>query len=343
MRKAFSLASIVVLLALVLPAAFETPLEAQGFNPAQSPPWVFADNFGRWVLQGQAPNTYTFQVSGLSPCQITKLNFGNSATFYAFANSVALAPVFIQDNNSANSEVVTPSTYLTPTETTCGPNLSPVNSHTTFSLQSGTGGVQEAINSVGGFTAAYPSQIYLTPEWYKLVNAITTQNSTLASTTPASIIAAAKGSVQAILVDVTTAPPTQYVWKGSGGYASGTQYWVYSNTAPTVAAGTGAGTSPTIAIVGNSIQGTVTLTTGSAVPAAADPIFTLTWPSPGTAGSPTSGWQYAPTCTFVSTGVAPGVTTHSSVIGPPAVATLTSPAAGLTSSLAGYSWTYFCH
>ncbi len=109
-----------------------------------------------------------------------------------------------------------------------------------------------------------------------------------------------------------------------------------------MAATTGAGTSPTIAIAGNSATGTVTLTTGSAVPAAADAIFTLTWPSPGTDGSPTSGYQYAPVCTFTSTGTAPGVTTNSSEAGPPAVATLTSPAAGLASSTAGYSWTYRC-
>lgn len=332
------IASTVFLLALLAPVASL----AQGFIPAQAPPWVFADNFGRWALQGQQANTYTFQVSGLSPCQITKLNFGNSSTFYAFANTVALAPVFVADVNAANSEVLTPGSYLEPTQSSCGPAIAPVNNHITFSLQSGTGGLQEAINAVGGFTAPYPTQIYLTPEWYKLVNGISTQNSTLAAITPATIKAAAKGSVTAIVVDVTTAPPTQYVWTGSGGYVSGTQYWV-QGAHPTLAAGTGAGTSPTVAITGNSVTGTVTVTTGSAVPAAADPIFTLTWPSPGTAGSPTSGWQYAPTCTFTSTGISPGVTTNSSVIGPPAVATLTSPAAGLTSSTGGYSWTYLCH
>ncbi|HUD76070.1 MAG TPA: hypothetical protein VMQ76_13440 [Terracidiphilus sp.] len=339
MRRNF--ASIVVLLALVLPAVFVRPVHSQGFNPAQAPPWVFADNFGRWVLPGQVPNTYTFQVSGFSPCQITKLNFGDSATFYAFAATDGLAPVFIRDTNAANSEVVTPGTYLAPTAESCGPALAPVNNHTTFWLQSGTGGLQEAINSVGSATAQYPTVIYLTPEWYKLVSQISSQNSTLAAITPATIKAAAKGSVTAIVTDITTAPPTQYVWTGSGGYVSGTQYWVLG-AHPTIAAGAGAGTSPTIAVTGNSVTGTVTLTTGSAVPAAADPIFTLTWPSPGTASAPTSGWQYAPSCTFTSTGTAPGVTTNSAVIGPPSVATLTSPAAGLASSTAGYAWTYLC-
>jgi hypothetical protein len=340
MRKKF--ASIAVLLALMLPAAFVVPVQAQGFNPAQSPPWVFADNYGRWVLQGQLPNTFTFQVSGFSPCQITNLGFGNTPTFYAFSDAVGLAPVFIQDNNASQSEVITPSVYLAPTPQSCGPSLSALNTHTTFSLQSGTGGLQEAINTVGGFTASYPTVVFLTPEWYKLVTGISSQNSTLAAITPATIIAAAKGSVTAIVTDVTTAPPTQYVWNGTA-YASGTQYWV-KGAAPTLAAGAGAGTSPTIAITGNSVSGTVTLTTGTAVPASASAIFTLTWPNLGTAGSPSSGFSYAPACTFTSTGTAPGVTTNTSSYGSShAVATLTSPAAGLASSTAGYSWTYVCH
>ena len=331
-------ASIVFLLALLAPVASL----AQGFIPAQAPPWVFADNFGRWAIQNQQANTYTFQVSGLSPCQITKLNFGDSATFYAFSNTVGLAPVFVADASAAESEVLTPGSFLPPTQSSCGPAIAPVNSHVTFTLQSGTGGLQEAVNSVGAVTASWPTTIFLTPEWYKLVNAITTQNSTLASITPSYIKSHAICSPNAIVVDITTAPPEQYVCDGAGGYIIGTQYYLLSATPPTVAATTGAGTSPTIAIAGNSATGTVTLTTGSAVPAAADAIFTLTWPSPGTDGSPTSGYQYAPVCTFTSTGTAPGVTTNSSVAGPPAVATLTSPAAGLASSTAGYSWTYLC-
>jgi hypothetical protein len=335
MRKLYLLTSI-ALVALAVPRF----AGAQGFIPAGAPPAVYADNYGRWAIAGQAANSYVFTPG--SVCQITQLNFQNQPTFYAFSDTLALAPVLVADVNSANSELVTPGSFLTPTQTTCGANLSPSHSHTTFTLQSGTGGLQEAINAVGGYNAPTPVEIILSPEWYKLVSYISNQNSTLASTTPASIIAAATGSVNAILVDITTAPPTQYVWTGSGGYVSGTQYYALG-AKPTVAAGTGAGTSPTISASGTSTNGTVTLTTGSAVPAAADPIFTLTWPSPGTAGSKTSGFQYAPTCTFVSTGVSPGTTTNTSVKGPPAVATLTSPATGLTSSTAGYSWTYSCH
>lgn len=186
-----------------------TPVLAQGFNPAQAPPWVYADNYGRWAIQGQQANTYTFQVSGVSPCSITQLNYGNSSTFYAFADNVALAPVLIQDNNQANSEVVLPGSYLAPTQSTCGPALAPVNSHTTFSLQSGTGGLQEAINAVG--TGSTAKLIYLSKEWYGLVNGIAGNNSTLAqSTTPSKVISSVTCSAGVTVVDITTVPATTY-------------------------------------------------------------------------------------------------------------------------------------
>lgn len=336
MRKVF--ASIVVLLALLAPVSSL----AQGFLTAQAPPWVFADNFGRWAIQGQVPNTFMFQVSGFSPCSIVALNFENRATFYAFADTVGLAPVFVADANAANSEVLTPTTFVAPTPQSCGPALAALNQHNTFTLQSGTGGLQEAVNFVGSPTASWPSTILLTPGWYNLIGAIGTQNATLAAITPAYVKSHAICSPNALVVDITTAPWTQYVCGGASGYVVGTQYYKLSATPPTVAAGTGAGTAPTIAIAGNSAAGTVTLTTGTSVPAAADPIFTLTWPSPGVSGAPTSGYQYAPVCTFTSLGTAPGTTTNTSVAGPPAVATLTSPAAGLASSTAGYSWSYAC-
>lgn len=206
--------------ALVFPLlALLTPVIAiaQGFNPATAPPQVYADNYGRWALTGQAANTYTFQVSGFSPCQIVQLNFGDQSTFYAFADNVALAPVFISDNNSANSEVVTPLTYLTPTSTICGPNLSPVNSHTTFTLQSGTGGLQEALNAQGASTINPPSLIILSREWYKLLNGIAGSNATLATTAqPSLVIRAAKCAQGAFVSDITTSPATNYVC-GSGG------------------------------------------------------------------------------------------------------------------------------
>jgi hypothetical protein len=316
--------------------AFLTPVYAvaQGFNPAGGPPWVLADSYGRWVLQGQAANTYTFNASGFSPCRITQLNFSDSSTFYAFSNAVALAPVFVSDNNQANSEVVTPGSFLAPTQSSCGPALAPTNAHITFSLQSGTGGLQEAINIRGVEGRLWT--VVLSGEWYKLISNIAGSNATLTnSITPTGTIFSVTCSSTVGLVDVTTNPFTNYSCNPT------THKYVIAatnQTAPTVAAGAGSGTAPTIALVGSGSQGTVTLTTGTAVPASASTIFTLTWPAT-TAG----GFAYAPNCTITSVGTVAGPGTNASVVGPPAVDTFTSLSAGLASSTAGYKWTYSCH
>lgn len=213
MRKLFAKLSF-LLAALPLALIFPTVTVAQGFIPSQAPPWVFADDYGRFALQGQNTNTWTFSPANI--CQITQLGFKNKNTFYAFSDALALAPVLIADVNGANSEVVTPGSYFVPTQNTCGVNMSPANSHTTFTLQSGTGGLQEALNSVGGPNATYAHVIYLTPNWYSLVSGISSLNSTLAaSVSPQSIIGSVTGSASAILVDVTTTPATTYSWNGS--------------------------------------------------------------------------------------------------------------------------------
>lgn len=324
MRKV--LASIMFTLAVLLPAAGF----AQGFIPAQAPAYALADNFGRWALQGQGANTYTFQVSGLSPCQITKLNYGDSATFYAFSDTDALAPVFISDVNGAESEVVTPGSFLAPTQSSCGPALSPANNHTTFTLQSGTGGLQEALNSVGTRT------ILITKEWYGLIRGISGMNATLlASTSPASVIGNATCAAGQTVVDITT---DQWTFLAcSGGKLVPSNLPAY---APTIAAGAGAGTGPTIALVTGSTaySGTVTLTTGT-TPTASAAIFILTFPT-----AARGGFNYAPSCTFTSIGTPAytGTVTSSAGSGTP-TGTYTATATALTASQAGYSWTYSCH
>lgn len=325
------IASFVVLLASL------TPAFAQGFNPAGAPPWVFADNYGRWALQGQSPNNYTFSPANL--CQITQLNFQNRPTFFAFASNVALAPVFVQDVNGANSEVVTPGSAATQTAESCAVNIAPSNSHTTFNLLSGTAGLQEAINAVGGASKTsngLQTTIILSAEWYKLVSSISSVNATLSnSITPAGIIGSVTCSPSVQVVDVTTNPWTNYSCNGS-------QLLVVSNLAskaPTIAAGAGAGTSPTVAVVAGSSasSGTVTVTSGT-TPTASAAIFTLTFPS-STAG----GYGYAPTCSFTSVGTnayTSGVA--SSTAGPPATGVLTASSTALTASTA-YKFTYVCH
>jgi hypothetical protein len=310
---------------------------AQGFTPAGGPPWVYADNYGRFVLQGQQPNVYTFQVSGFSPCTITQLNFAESSTFYAFGDAAALAPVFIQDNNQTNSEVVTPGSYLAPTETTCGPAITPTNAHTTFSLQSGTGGLQEALNARAGKQVT----IILSSEWYKLISGIAGNNATLTnSVTPADVITNATCATTGgtVVIDVTATPWAQY-----GCNASHKLTLLTPAPKPSIAAGTGAGTGPTIAIVAGSSQstGTVTLTTGT-TPTASGPIFTVTFPAPDYGG----GFVYAPACTVTSVGSAnayTGVVTStagSATTGGTLVytATATAPTASVV-----YKFTYSCH
>lgn len=327
---------IVASLAFLLASLAPVYAVAQGFVPAGGPPWVFADNYGRWVIQGQRANTYTFRVSGNSPCSITQLNFVNQSTFYAFSNTAALAPVFVQDINSANSEVVTPGSFLAPTSTSCGPALAPVNAHTTFSLQSGTGGLQEALNIRNG----KPTPIILSDAWYALVSGISGSNATLAnSTTYADVITNATCNAPATVIDITTTPWTQYGCNAS-------HKLVTLTPAPkvAVAAGAGAGTSPTIAILGGSSQstGTVTLTTGT-TPTASAAVFTVTFPAPNNGG----GFVYAPTCSVTSVGSAnaytSGVTTSTAgVTTTGGTMVFTASGTALTASVV-YKFAYSCH
>ena len=335
MRKAF--ASVLFLLASL------TPVIAQGYNPPAAPPWAYANNYGYWAFPGQAANTFTFTpLNSINGCQVTNVDFAGKPTFAPFSNPIALAPVFIQDIQPLNSEVVTPSSAFTSNSTTCGAVLPAVNNHVTFTLQSGTGGLQEALNSNATYTASYPTTIFLTPEWYKLISGISNTNSTLAAITPATVIAAAKGSMNGILVDVTTAPYTYYVWGGTA-YASGTQFWQFW-TPPTLAAGTGSGTGPTISLTVGSgaANGTVNILTGTA-PTASATIFTLTWATAApTAAAPNNKWPYVPTCTITSVGVNPYTGTNAVAGTAPTVDTYTATATALA-PLTAYSWTYHCH
>lgn len=338
MRSFFasSLAKIASLGVILL--ASLTPAFAQGFNPAGGPPWVYADNYGRWSFQGQAPDTYTFTPINLyAGCTATQLNFQNKPTFLVFSDTVGFAPVFIQDVNGANSEVVTPTSVFTPTSTTCGAVLSPANPHTTFNLQSGTGGLEETLNALG--TSGFYT-VVLSPEWYKLVSGISSVNAALTnSVTPADIITNATCDASAGLVDVTANP-----WAFFSCNPSTNKFVVQSAVSKaSVAAGAGAGTGPTIALVAGSTttSGTITLTTGS-TPTASAAIFTATFIAPNS-----GGWAYAPACTVTSVGtktpVAAVTSTTAGSGGTASTLVLTASATALTASVSGYKWTYVCH
>jgi hypothetical protein len=214
---------IVALIALVATGA-AVPAMAQG-NQTFTQRWYFASDFGQWAVRGQQANTY--QWSPGTVCNVSAV--GSSTSFFAFNTN---APVLISDitGPTTNNEVVTPSS-VTQTNAYCTIAVSPSHNHYSFQVQSGTGGLQEALNAISP-TAVVPAVVWLDRNWYSLANAVP-------STTPAAIITAAAGGVSAILVDNTTAPFTNYVWQGTA-YASGT--WV--NTAPTAA--TGAATTGTV-------------------------------------------------------------------------------------------------
>lgn len=245
-------------------------------------PTASAYAYGQSALSGQAANTYTFTPGSLCTGSVPGPGAGGPfAIFSAFGTGGPIAPVLINDSGTpANSEVVTPSAIVTGTP--CGVTVSPAHSHTTFALQSGTAGLQEALNAVGAAAVtSYPIDVLLDRQWY-------TAAASLPGRTAANIIAAVKGSPSAYLEDVTTSPHTYYVWNGTS-YAPGT----WTNAVPAVTVGVAAGTSPAISINGLASIGTVQLTTGTATTTGT--LYTIDWPTTGS-------FQYAQACTVTSTG-----------------------------------------
>ena len=113
--------------------------------------------------------------------------------------------MFINDANPANNEVVTP-TSTTNTQTSCGFAATTSYTHTSFQLQSGTAGLQEAI--VYQPQNAPVFDVVLDKYWYQLVSGFPS------TTTPQSIIKALTGNANVGIVDTTTSPWTFYSWNG---------------------------------------------------------------------------------------------------------------------------------
>lgn len=202
MRKILGLTAALILAAVGAVSGF-----AQNATSPFSATTYQAANFGTWSLQLDSPNTYIFQ--GRTRCNA----MANNVPFFVFSTT---GPVWIQDSNTANSEVVTPSAIVQ-TAGSCGVTVAPSNNHYTAWLRSGTGGLQEAINALGGSSATvYPAEVILDRNWYA-------QAANVPNTTPAAIIAAAAGNAGTFLVDFTTAPNTYYVWDGVKYVASGAQ------------------------------------------------------------------------------------------------------------------------
>ncbi len=293
---------------LLLTGALIAPLAvAQTATSPFTAPEYYASAFNLWSVNSQQPNTYIFQ--GRSICN----SAAQGVNFFDFATN---APVFINDSNNANDERVTPSA-ITNTAGSCGVTISPSHTHNTFQMQSGTAGLQEAINTLKD-QSAWPVVIVLDRNWY--VNA-----NQLPGTNANSVRGAATGDASVTLKDITTAGPTYYVWNGTA-YASGS----FTNAAPTPAAGAAAGTGPTISVAGTStaLIGTVNLTTGTATTTGT--LFTATF-----AGS----FSYAGSCSVTSVGTnsftAFTVATSGS-------RTLTVTATSAPTASTAYSFAYNC-
>ncbi len=277
MQKLLSIFLLLAAMGSVAPMA-----SAQTASTPFTAPWYYATSFQLWSINQQSPNTYIFQGRSLCNSQ------GQNLPFFVLSTT---APVLIADSNSANSEVVTPSAIVN-TAGSCGVTVAPSNNHYTFQLKSGTAGLQEGINTTLG-QGAWPTLMILDKNWWTIANQIP---GTAAST----ILGAATGNYTVILEDITTAPATFYVWSGSAYTATNA---TQKNTAPTIAAGASAGSSPTVtnAVTSTAIAGTANVLTGTATTTGT--IFTETWPTVANGGP-----QYAGSCSVKSSGVNPYTT-----------------------------------
>ena len=308
------LTGITVLLAVV--CLLVVPSYGQTANTPFPTAAFYASAFGVWSINGQSPNTYTFQ--GRNICTQSAQN----TVFFPFATN---APVYIADQTTANSEVVTPSAIVN-TAGSCGVTIAPSNPHYTFALRSGTGGLQEAINAVHG-SASAPAFILLDRNWYVFA-------ANVPGKTPQSILAAAVNGSGVVLQDITTAPNTFYQWNGSAFYAAAGVTGGAVN--PTPAAGVAAGTGPTIALASgsNANIGIVKLTTGTT--STTGTILTLTWPTSGS-------FTYAPSCTFTSVGANAYLTGTTAVAYTSSHAVLTfTEATAPTADSTAYQFKYVC-
>jgi hypothetical protein len=257
MRRIFGLIASVVLV-------------AAGVARAQAPTGqVIVSQFSQWQVPGSVALISGANVDvPFTACLVS----GADKNFSAFTVGV---PVKIVDaNNPSIDEVVSPSA-VTLSPGSCTVSLSPANAHQIpYYIVSGTGGLQEAVNASALSGAQNTALLDLT--FYAFGGS-------------AAVIHAASASGTLGLLDVTQAPYVAYR-SLSGVYTANGNV---GGAAPTAAAGTAAGTSPTITNVGNGNTFTVTLAAGTATTTGT--LFTETWPSSGSFG-------YIPNVTVTATG-----------------------------------------
>lgn len=319
--RAISLAAL--LLAVPLVQAQSAPQYGQ-----EGAHWYFAINYATSNLQGQTPNTYTWNLASTGPGSCyPNANGASSQPFFAFGPAAHPFPELIRDYSTANSEVVTPSTTAV-TGSTCSFAASTTYTHTTFWVSSGTGGLYEAIYA--NQKAPYPVTIFLDSAWRQYIASLPN------SSTPGTVIAGiptAFGTTNVSLVDTTTSPWTTYAWNGAA-YASN------GGGTPTAALGAAAGTAPTgLLATGPGSNVIVSFTSGTSTTTGT--IFTLTYPS----GTTSNGFNHQPVCTASSVGPTAytlGTLTYSGTVGPGFVVTAPEVTAPLTASTF-YSFKVSCN
>ena len=156
---------------------------------------IIASQYGHWRVPGYAANTYSSFAPG--SCRVQ----GGASFFFAFT---AGTPVSIVDANPSLTETVTPSAVVN-SNVACAVTIAPVNSHQLpFYFTSATGGLQEALNQ--NLANPQANTVILDNAFYQLVGG---------AANVATVIAAAQGSANLGLVDITQVPTVWYAWNGS--------------------------------------------------------------------------------------------------------------------------------
>ncbi len=155
---------------------------------------LYASDFAQWSLpQGNGPAAGTIQWTSPSVCNIS------TQGGYSFVAPKVGRPLLIVDAVPANSETVTPTSVIL-NGSYCTLNATMIHTHTSYTVVSGTAGLQEAIDYRTGY--AQGSLVVLTPAW-TLAGGVT------------SMITSAYGTTLVTILDQRTSMQVAYTWNGS--------------------------------------------------------------------------------------------------------------------------------
>lgn len=240
---------------MVLAVLFNcVPAMAQA--PNTTPRWYWATDYNTPPVLGQNPNTYTWNLGQApNPGSCTGTPGNGAPQFFIFGPTATPYPQYIRDATPSLSEVFTPSSTSL-TGSTCGFAGSPVNSHTTFWVSSGTAGLYEAVGTNSG--QSYATTVLVDKWWYGAMAALPGPQN------PVTVIKAAAGSAHVTIMDTTTSPWTVYQWNGSS-YAASLSPSAFPNLDVSSYTGVSAPTALSTAAATNGLIATAT--TGGTIPA----------------------------------------------------------------------------